>query len=120
MQRARLIKKTELSPEVSDFEFQIEEGRFAALEAGAHIDVYLADGLIRQYSLWNLSLDGRTLNVAVKREDNGRCGSLAMHGLEEGVVVQIGGPRDHFKLQPGDRYVTLIAERWPEKSEQLS
>lgn len=109
MQRARLIKKTELSPEVSDFEFQIEEGRFAGLEAGAHIDVHLEDGLIRQYSLWNWSLDGRTLNVAVKREDNGRGGSLAMHALEEGVLVQIGGPRNHFKLQPGDRYVTLIA-----------
>ena len=109
MQTARLIQKTELSPEVSDFEFQIQEGRFSGLEAGAHIDVHLEDGLIRQYSIWNWSLDGRTLNVAVKREDTGRGGSLAMHALEEGAVVQIGGPRNHFKLQTGDRYVTLIA-----------
>lgn len=109
MQAARLIKKAELSPDVCDFEFQIEEGRFSGLEAGAHIDVHLGDGLIRQYSIWSWSLDGRVLNVAVKREADGRGGSLAMHALEVGAPVEISGPRNHFKLQPGDRYVTLIA-----------
>lgn len=106
---ATLIKKTDLSPEITDFAFEISQGRFSGLEAGAHIDVHLSDDLIRQYSLWSWSLDGRTLNVAVKREDEGRGGSLVMHALQEGASVQIGGPRNHFQLQPGDRYVTLIA-----------
>lgn len=106
---ARLIKKTALSPDTSDFAFEINEGRFQGLEAGAHVDVHLGDDLVRQYSIWSWSLDGRQLNVAVKREDQGRGGSRAMHALQEGAEVQIGGPRNHFKLQPGDRYVTLIA-----------
>lgn len=106
---ARLIRKTALSPDTSDFEFEIATGRFQGLAAGAHIDVHLRDDLVRQYSLWSWSLDGRRLNVAVKREESGRGGSMAMHDLEEGAKVQIGGPRNHFQLQPGDRYVTLVA-----------
>lgn len=107
--KARLIEKTALSPDTSDFAFEIAEGRFQGLEAGAHVDVHLSDDLVRQYSIWSWSLDGRTLNVAVKREDGGRGGSLAMHALEEGAEVEIGGPRNHFKLGSENRYATLIA-----------
>ncbi|MQY43858.1 2Fe-2S iron-sulfur cluster binding domain-containing protein [Epibacterium sp. SM1969] len=106
---AQLIKKTALSPDTSDFAFEIEAGRFQGLEAGAHVDVHLGADLVRQYSIWSWSLDGRTLNVAVKREDEGRGGSRAIHALEEGAKVQIGGPRNHFKLQSNASYVTLIA-----------
>ncbi len=108
-QKARLIRKTELSSDTSDFCFEIEQGRFTGLEPGAHVDIHLGDDLVRQYSLWSWSQDGRTLNVAVKREDGGRGGSLAMHALEEGVEVAIGGPRNHFKMESHDRHVTLIA-----------
>lgn len=106
---ARLVHKTQLSPDICDFAFELLEGRFAGLEPGAHVDLHLAENMIRQYSLWSWSQDGRTINVAVKREDSGRGGSLAMHSLEKGSTVEIGGPRNHFKLQSGDAYVTLIA-----------
>jgi len=106
---ARLLRKTPLSPDTTDFAFEVKGGRFSGLEPGAHIDVHLGDDLVRQYSLWSWSQDGRTLNVAVKREDGGRGGSLAMHALEDGAELEIGGPRNHFKLRPGEGYVTLIA-----------
>jgi vanillate O-demethylase ferredoxin subunit len=106
---ARLIRKTRLSPDISDFCFEIDQGRFTGLEPGAHVDVHLGSDLIRQYSIWDGSQDGRTLNVAVKREDQGRGGSAAMHALDEGAAVQIGGPRNHFRLESHDRHVTLIA-----------
>ena len=108
-QIARLVRKTALSPDTTDFLFEVKDGRFAGLEAGAHIDVHLGKDLVRQYSIWSWTQDGRCLNVAVKREDEGRGGSLAMHALEAGMLVQIGGPRNHFHLQPADRYVALIA-----------
>ncbi len=108
-QTVRLVRKTSLSPDTTDFCFEIENGRFSGLEAGAHVDVHLGDDLIRQYSLWSWTQDGRMINVAVKREAEGRGGSLAMHALEEGASVQIGGPRNHFPLENSDRYVTLIA-----------
>lgn len=107
--KARLVRKTPLSPDTSDFLFEAIEGRFLGLEPGAHVDIHLSPDLVRQYSLWSWSQDGRTLNVGVKREDAGRGGSLAMHALQEGAEVEIGGPRNHFKLQSDDCYVTLIA-----------
>ncbi|UUV07836.1 PDR/VanB family oxidoreductase [Ruegeria sp. YS9] len=108
-QVARLVRKTQLSPDTSDFCFEIENGRFTSLQPGAHVDIHLADDLVRQYSLWSWSQDGRVINVAVKREDEGRGGSVAMHALQDGSMVEIGGPRNHFKLESHDRHVTLIA-----------
>ncbi|WP_293576020.1 PDR/VanB family oxidoreductase [Phaeobacter sp.] len=108
-QTARLIRKTRLSADTSDFAFQLASGTFAGLEPGAHIDIHLGQGLMRQYSIWDWSEDHRQLHVAVKREDNGRGGSRAMHDLAEGTDLQVGQPRNHFKLQDDDRYVTLIA-----------
>ncbi|APG49064.1 PDR/VanB family oxidoreductase [Phaeobacter porticola] len=106
---ARLLRKTTLSPDTSDFTFELCEGRFSGLEPGAHIDVHLPPDLVRQYSIWSWSQDGRQINVAVKHENNGRGGSHAMHALSEGTEVEIGGPRNHFKLQADVGYVTLIA-----------
>ncbi|SMX26008.1 Phthalate dioxygenase reductase [Pelagimonas phthalicica] len=106
---ARLISKTALSPDTSDFAFALLNGRCDGLEPGAHVDVHLGEGLTRQYSLWDWSDDQSVLHVAVKREDEGRGGSRAMHGLEVGAEVQLGGPRNHFALKPGKTFVTLIA-----------
>jgi vanillate O-demethylase ferredoxin subunit len=106
---ARLLRKTDLSEDTRDFAFEILDGRFSGLEPGAHVDIHLGADLVRQYSIWSWSQDGRQINVAVKREDAGRGGSRAMHELETGATVEIGGPRNHFKLQPGECYVTLIA-----------
>ncbi|MFS4583518.1 PDR/VanB family oxidoreductase [Phaeobacter sp. C3_T13_0] len=106
---ARLLHKTALSADTSDFAFELCEDRFSELEPGAHIDVHLGSDLVRQYSIWSWSQDGRQLNVAVKHEVDGRGGSRAMHALNPGDEVAIGGPRNHFKLQPDASYVTLIA-----------
>ncbi|MEC3862092.1 PDR/VanB family oxidoreductase [Mesobacterium sp. TK19101] len=106
---AKLVRKTPLGPDTSDFLFEVEDGRVAGLEPGAHVDVHLGDGLIRQYSLWSWSQNGKQLNVAVKHEEDGRGGSAAMHALVEGDRVALGGPRNNFPLRDGDNYVTLIA-----------
>ncbi len=106
---ARLIKKTQLSPDTMDFCFELLQGRFSGLEPGAHVDVRLRDDLVRQYSIWSWTQDGRQINIAVKCEAQGRGGSLAMHQLEEGASVEIGSPRNHFHLESNDRYVTLVA-----------
>ena len=53
-QVARLVRKTELSPDTSDFCFEILGGRFTGLEPGAHVDVHLTEDLVRQYSLVEL------------------------------------------------------------------
>ncbi|WP_420546753.1 PDR/VanB family oxidoreductase [Curvivirga sp.] len=107
--KARLAHIVKLSDDISDFRFEAIEGRFEGMEAGAHVDVHLADDLTRQYSIWEWDADGKWLSVAVKREDNGRGGSLAMHKLETGNELDIGGPRNHFQLQDISKPLTLVA-----------
>lgn len=109
-QIAQLVDKRSLNSDIADFRFELQSGRFTGLEPGAHIDVKLGDTLVRQYSIWDWDPSGTWVNVAVKREDSGRGGSLAMHALEVGAVVEIGGPRNNFRLvDDGDAHKTLIA-----------
>lgn len=107
--RARLVRKRQLSSETLDFRFELQDGRLADAEPGAHVDIHLPNDLLRQYSLWDWDEQGRWFNVAVKLEADGRGGSKAMHALQEGSSVGISGPRNNFQLQPGDNHKTLIA-----------
>jgi ferredoxin-NADP reductase len=75
-----------------------------AWDAGSHIDVILPSGLVRQYSLCGGGPD--ELEIAVLRQDGGRGGSVEVHeALTEGAEVLIGGPRNHFVLEPAPAYV---------------
>jgi ferredoxin-NADP reductase len=75
---------------------------------GAHVDLVLADGLVRQYSLCGDPDDLSTLHVAVLREEAGRGGSQHVHDeLGEGDVVHVRGPRNHFPLVQADRYLFI-------------
>lgn len=73
---------------------------------GAHIDLGLADGTTRQYSLCGDRWDPYAYEVAVLREPDGRGGSAYVHDvLAEGDAVEVGGPRNNFALVPADRYL---------------
>jgi vanillate O-demethylase ferredoxin subunit len=75
--------------------------------SGAHIDVHLAPGLTRQYSLCEApGASGRYL-IAVKREANSRGGSRAMHELKEGQPLEISAPRNNFPLASASHHVLL-------------
>ncbi|WP_328492843.1 PDR/VanB family oxidoreductase [Streptomyces sp. NBC_00414] len=75
-------------------------------EPGAHIDVVLAPGLERQYSLCGDPADRRAWRVAVLREPDGRGGSAHVHGqLRAGGKIRVRGPRNHFALLPSPRYL---------------
>ncbi len=74
-------------------------------EPGAHIDLVLADDLVRQYSLCGDPADRRTLQVAVLREPAGRGGSAYVHErLAEDDKVRVRGPRNNFPLVPARAY----------------
>ncbi|GAA3555069.1 PDR/VanB family oxidoreductase [Marinobacter xestospongiae] len=106
--RSRLTKKIDLSDEISSFTFEAIDGVFDAFDAGCHVDVVLGPDLVRNYSVWEWQQDRKSFSVAVKREDNGRGGSLAMHHLQEGAELEIAGPRNNFPLQSDDQPVVLI------------
>ncbi|HKU00924.1 MAG TPA: PDR/VanB family oxidoreductase [Paraburkholderia sp.] len=79
-------------------------------DAGAHIDIHLKSGIIRQYSLCNSSAERDRYVIAVLKDENGRGGSRAVHeGLGAGDVVTISKPRNHFALVHDAKKVILIA-----------
>ncbi|MEU4893311.1 PDR/VanB family oxidoreductase [Streptomyces sp. NPDC044780] len=76
-------------------------------EAGAHIDVRLPSGTVRQYSLCGAP-DAAAYTVAVLREDNGRGGSAEIHDTAfVGRTLPIRGPRNHFPLRSAEHHVLV-------------
>jgi len=79
-----------------------------AWEPGAHIDLYLPSGRIRQYSLCGRRQDRREYRIAVLREQAGRGGSAEIHELPlTGKQLLVRGPRNHFRLRDSPRYLFI-------------
>ncbi len=96
--------------DICSFELAAVDGSpLPPFEPGAHIDVHLPNGLIRQYSLCPGSeQEGRYL-IAVLLEPASRGGSAAMHRLQVGDRLHIGAPRNHFPLQADAQRSLLLA-----------
>lgn len=76
--------------------------------AGAHIELLLPNGLIRQYSLCGDPYDLRVRRIAVLKEPMSRGGSSYVHeALLESDRLIARGPRNHFPLLPASNYVFL-------------
>ncbi len=74
---------------------------------GAHIDLMLADGLVRQYSLCSSPAEQTSYRIAVLRTPDSRGGSVQVHELTEGQTIRIRGPRNNFPLVTSPRYVFI-------------
>jgi vanillate O-demethylase ferredoxin subunit len=81
-----------------------------AFTAGAHVDLHLPNGLVRQYSLCNPQDETHRYVVGIKRDAASRGGSSYVHDqLKVGTVLEIGGPRNHFALRETARHSVLLA-----------
>ncbi|MFF5215933.1 PDR/VanB family oxidoreductase [Micromonospora sp. NPDC000442] len=81
-------------------------GDLPAWSPGAHLDLELGPGLVRQYSLCGDPADRATLRVAVQLEPEGRGGSRHVHErLTPGATVRVRGPRNNFPLVTASRYL---------------
>ncbi|WP_370330907.1 2Fe-2S iron-sulfur cluster-binding protein [Mycolicibacterium hippocampi] len=66
---------------------------------GAHLDVHLPSGLVRQYSLCGDPSSDDHYRIAVRRIPDGGGGSMEVHdALPEGATVHTHGPRNAFPL----------------------
>lgn len=66
-------------------------------QPGCHLDVELAGGLRRQYSLTGDPADRRSYRIAARLLGRG---SAAVHGLAAGDPVAVRGPRNAFPFVP--------------------
>lgn len=78
--------------------------------AGSHIDVEVAPGLVRQYSLCSTPAAHDHYEIAVLRDPASRGGSAAIHArFQQDGTVRVSEPRNHFPLQPVRGKALLIA-----------
>lgn len=83
-------------------------GRLPDWAPGAHIDVALPNGMVRQYSLCGDRWDPYRYRIGVLREPGGRGGSRYVHDeLRPGDTVGFAGPRNNFAVVPASRYLFI-------------
>lgn len=103
-------RKSMIADDVCAFELERpDHSPLPAFSAGSHIDVHLPNGIIRQYSLCNAPDHLHRYEIAVLREGQSRGGSVAMHELQEGDVLQVSEPRNLFPLTPEAKRSFLFA-----------
>ncbi len=83
---------------------------FPSFTAGAHIDLHLANGMVRSYSLLNPVTDKQRYVVAILNDRNSRGGSRYVHEqLRVGMTVPISMPRNNFPLHEDAVRTVLVA-----------
>lgn len=77
---------------------------------GAHIDLNLPNGLVRNYSLCNGSDETHRYVIAVLLDRNSRGGSRCVHeSLRVGMPITVSAPRNNFALAEDAAYSVLVA-----------
>lgn len=101
----RVGRRVEEAEGICSFELVSPDGSaLPAFSAGAHIDVHVAPGLVRQYSLSNDPAERDRYRIAVLREPSSRGGSAAMHErVQPGGLLRVSAPRNHFALADAPR-----------------
>lgn len=93
-------------------EFVIRQSKPIKAAAGSHIDLMIPIGgepTRRSYSIVGQSEDLSLLTIAVFQVRNSRGGSIAMHGLVVGDVLDITQPLQNFPLRFGAKHYVLLA-----------
>jgi tetrachlorobenzoquinone reductase len=77
---------------------------------GAHIDLHLPNGLVRQFSLVVPDSDQASYVVGVKRDENSRGGSrYIIDEMKVGDEIKISAPRNNFPMVEDAEHVVLFA-----------
>ena len=85
-------------------------GTLPPFQAGAHVDVHLPGGLVRQYSIASAPAARDHYLLCVKREADSRGGSRHIHEqLGPGHRLWISTPRNLFELQAEGPHLLLAA-----------
>jgi tetrachlorobenzoquinone reductase len=85
-------------------------GPLPAFEPGAHLDLHLPNGLVRQYSLTNDWRERDRYVIGVGRVADSRGGSSFVHSsIRAGMQLTISVPRNNFALDPGAERFLFIA-----------
>ena len=107
----RVARKHTEALDICSLDLVAEPGHsLPPFSAGAHIDVALPNGLVRQYSLCNPPGETGRYQIAVLRDAASRGGSQAVHeAVAEGATLHISAPKNHFPLATDAAHHLLLA-----------
>ena len=107
----RVARKHTEALDICSLDLVAEPGHtLPGFSAGAHIDVALPNGLVRQYSLCNPPGETGRYQIAVLRDAASRGGSQAVHeAVAEGSTLHISAPKNHFPLATDAAHHLLLA-----------
>ncbi|MCL8010399.1 PDR/VanB family oxidoreductase [Streptomyces sp. AS02] len=90
-------------------QLRLEGRELPGWEPGAHLDLVLPSGLVRQYSLCGDPEDTSSYTVATRLVPDGRGGSREVHEqVREGMELEVRGPRNRFPLVRAESYVFVV------------
>lgn len=107
----RVAKRSREALGIDVFELVSLDGTpLPARTAGAHIDVQVPGGMVRQYSLFNDPAETCRYVIGVLEDPASRGGSKAMHAhVHEGDTLKISAPRNQFPLVEDATHSLLLA-----------
>lgn len=108
---AVVVSRNDEALGICSFELAAADGSpLPAFSAGAHIDVHLPGGLVRQYSLCNHPEERHRYLIGVLDDPASRGGSRSLHQqVGAGASLRISEPRNLFPLTAGARRSLLFA-----------
>jgi len=105
----RVLVAARTEPAEGVVQLRLEGTGLPAWQPGAHLDLVLPSGLVRQYSLCGDPAERDAYTVAARLVEDGaggRGGSREVHEqLHVGTEIEIRGPRNRFPLVPSPSYV---------------
>ncbi|MFG2880538.1 PDR/VanB family oxidoreductase [Streptomyces sp. NPDC048337] len=102
--RTLIVSRTQ--PAEGVLRLVLESPELPTWTPGAHVDITLPSGLVRQYSLCGDPADEGTYTIAIRLIEDGRGGSREAHAqLVEGAELELRPPRNRFELVPAPSYV---------------
>jgi|SRR6266446_6953381 len=105
----KVARRLDEAQDIVSLEFVPASGSsLLAFEAGSHVDVHVAPGVVRQYSICNDPRESHRYVFGILREPQSRGGSATIHAqFAEGRVLRISRPRNNFRLIESARHSIL-------------
>lgn len=106
-----VLSRTEAATGIVSLELgAVDGGALPPFDPGAHVDVHVAPGLVRQYSLCNDPVERHRYRLGILLDPSSRGGSAEIHrAFAAGQRIRISKPRCHFQLAPDARRSILVA-----------
>ncbi len=111
MMTLRVARNEAIAEGINLLEFRDAAGQpLPEFTAGAHITIQAPNGMLRKYSLCNNPAERDRYQVAVKREVNGRGGSIDLiDHVKAGDQLKVSAPINDFRLPPRAQDFIFIA-----------